>query len=974
MLRLRTALSLLVLLGSVACDNVGRAFDRDVNGSDPNPTPGESTIQVVPTDGDTRDGRPKVRATFPSGGGWPAGVPIVVEFSESINEATIVPSTPTGTDGRVVLRVSGTTQPLPCQYSFLAGGRLLVMRPITELSNAGVPTYEVVMLPGGRDADGLRFTVPEAGNVLASFQVNQDASFTDGRILTTYPRDNARDATRETGYWVVFDRLANANSITTTNLRVRPRGGSPVAGTISQPLSALGVADPRVVKFTPSSVLDATTTYEFVVDATITFGADGELDFKGRTPFAVFETIAPAAPTTVAIGNATSGFPNKVNRANVSTVTLQVTTPADTQVGDRVRARIYGGNAGTTATGDLVFVEGTGEATVAGSQTITVDFAGKLGSLSAPKFDDGSLSIVAQTLRGSQQSGYKQNDSSAAPSFDITPPTLLRAGPPASPDGADILTDQESLAFSGRASEPVAAATLTDGVNPAAELFAAGDDGVFLVKPITLGRLTAPRNYTLTLTDRAGNLAAAAATGRILQRGLLTGTIAGDLTVEVVDKTTLLPIANAVVVVDPGVPVRPASGQLVSPPTGASGRATFSGLGASQHTITVLRAGFHLTTVYATTASFVSIALRPITAANATSTLGGTVAFASGTGSTAVLGCSSFDDGAQIDIRTTTAAPATIPNTNLIPNRPVIVTAFGGTFEPTTAPTFTSQGIPMLGTALAVPTAPLPPLSPATAGGQTAVTIPMVPIVPGDGTLAGTIPNSYSVDFASATGLDTGNLVGGVPTVRVLAPMLGFSSQVLFGVGFAASAGGSAFTVTANFSFPAFDRFEPYIVGDAGVIATTAVDTGGRISRHRAALIGQTGSVVSPFFALAIPVVGTPSGPSTGSPSVAIDDVLDRTGGPGAAVFELVAEDGNGRRWILFGADTDVAGGQDTIQFPDLSGVGVAGLLAGSWVVRAEARVVALQNGANSGDFVFAERFRGETLYARSAPVTFTVQ
>ncbi|MBL8750685.1 MAG: hypothetical protein JNK78_16115, partial [Planctomycetes bacterium] len=107
MLRLRTALSLLVLLGSVACDNVGRAFDRDVNGSDPTPTPGESTIQVVPADGDTRDGRPKVRATFPSGGGWPAGVPIVVEFSESINEATIVPSTPTGTDGRVVLRVSG---------------------------------------------------------------------------------------------------------------------------------------------------------------------------------------------------------------------------------------------------------------------------------------------------------------------------------------------------------------------------------------------------------------------------------------------------------------------------------------------------------------------------------------------------------------------------------------------------------------------------------------------------------------------------------------------------------------------------------------------------------------------------------------------------------------------------------------------------------------------------------------------------
>ena len=54
---------LLALLGA-GCDNVGRAFDPDVN-PPPDPEPTASAVQVVPVGGNVIDARPKVRATYP---------------------------------------------------------------------------------------------------------------------------------------------------------------------------------------------------------------------------------------------------------------------------------------------------------------------------------------------------------------------------------------------------------------------------------------------------------------------------------------------------------------------------------------------------------------------------------------------------------------------------------------------------------------------------------------------------------------------------------------------------------------------------------------------------------------------------------------------------------------------------------------------------------------------------------------------
>ena len=98
-------LPIAAVVGLASCDNVGRAFDPNLNPNDPGEETGISTIQIVPVGGEARDGRPLVRDAYPSGDGWPSTVPIVVTFSESLNEATILPTTVTGLDARIGVRV-----------------------------------------------------------------------------------------------------------------------------------------------------------------------------------------------------------------------------------------------------------------------------------------------------------------------------------------------------------------------------------------------------------------------------------------------------------------------------------------------------------------------------------------------------------------------------------------------------------------------------------------------------------------------------------------------------------------------------------------------------------------------------------------------------------------------------------------------------------------------------------------------------
>lgn len=69
---------------------------------------GLAIIQVPPAGGDIRGTAPQVRATYPKATGWPLSVPVVIEFSQSMNEASIFPTSATVNDAKVIVRVKGT--------------------------------------------------------------------------------------------------------------------------------------------------------------------------------------------------------------------------------------------------------------------------------------------------------------------------------------------------------------------------------------------------------------------------------------------------------------------------------------------------------------------------------------------------------------------------------------------------------------------------------------------------------------------------------------------------------------------------------------------------------------------------------------------------------------------------------------------------------------------------------------------------
>ncbi|HEU4418960.1 MAG TPA: hypothetical protein VFT55_08475, partial [Planctomycetota bacterium] len=441
-----------------------------------------------------------------------------------------------------------------------------------------------------------------------------------------------------------------------------------------------------------------------------------------------------------------------------------------------------------------------------------------------------------------------------------------------------------------------------------------------------------------------------------------TGLVAGTLTVEAYDQTTLLPIAGASVLVDPGAPTRPATGQLIDTTDGA-GRATFT-VSGTDHTITIVRAGYDLVTLYRTGSAFVSLPLRPTAAA--TATLKGTAAFQTTPGTTVVVGSSAFDSRSPIGVATTNTAPTAIPDTPIVPNRPQVMTAFGGAIEPTgPSPAFSLQGCQMLGTTLQEPT---PPTVPAAAGAESQQVVAMAATA---GFFSPVAP--YSKDFALAANLDTANLVGGKPVVRVTMSLLGFEGQVLAGLGSATAPMAASFTINADLGQPAALGLAPFF--SIGWVVAEARDTGARVSRHRGLLDLPTGVVTAVLDPPSIPVVTAPTGPITGSPAVSFDDVLFAALVPGGqGMVDLTAKDGAGRRWVILFVDRDAAGGVDTLQFPDLATQGVAGLQTGTWTLEAEARLLISLTLSSSDDLMLTERVRQEILYSRSAPQSFTIQ
>jgi len=948
----------LAVLSLCACDNVGRAFDRGGGGGGGGDATATS-VAAPAVGGIFFDGRPKVRAAFPSGAGWAPTAPVVVLFNESVNQALAAPAQG---NAQVFCRVKGTTQRLPVAYNFLLGGTVVLVRPVPEWPGAGQAPgpveIEIVVDPELRDLDGIRLASSGDPLVVGSFTPDADVQASpDGRIVTTIPEDGARDQPREVPLYLVFDRPSTPGSVTAQNYRVTDGSGADLLGAVSTPIADASITDTRIVRFDASVRLPADAEVRVTVDNTITFPGNGRLDFLGRSPFSRFRTLAFAGPDAISLGNAPPGFANKINRTVLPAPMFEVALPPNARAGDSVVVRLYGLEARTQPPDDINFVE-VKQAVAADNDTrVTVMFTDLLGTVDAPRFGDGPATFAVRVARSGRTSGWVLADSMTEPAIDVGLPTLTTAGPPAvTGRSQDLLIDQEFATFYGVASERISSAAVsirgTMQVN-----FGAAAGGRFMLRPVGLGRATVPVDYTLTFVDGSGN-EGQPITGTITQRGLVTGALAGSMTVEVYDEATLQAIAGAAVVLEPGMPQQPPVGQQVAM-TGADGRAMFAGLGATAYSVTVVAPGHHLKSLLTTSASFVSLGVRPLE--KATATLQGAVVFAGAAGATARVGCNAFDD--PLTYALTPSAQFVLPAVAIRPNRLLVLTGFAGPFDQNGNGTFTTSICSMCGTSGIQPT---PALSAVAPDASTSQALSIQNPAPGS-----TVTTTrYNRDFAASTGLGT---LQGTPTVRMAMSMLGISGTVLFGVGTATVAGNAtSFDVQATYSLINAVTLTP--MSPVLWVSLEAKDGSGNLARHRAIVADVgTGTTLGSWPTPGIPTVTAPAGSFTGAPSVTYADRLDVATIPGGiALTELTATDPAGRTWSVLREDRTGAVGATTWQLPDLSGAGVVGLATGTWKVHV-AEHLAFSVTAVPGDFLFEELRRASVTFARTAEVDFVV-
>lgn len=961
--RLSRSPLLLVALGCAlafaACgSNVGQlfSFHRGGGGTGANDASG---IVLLTALGKLADVRPKVEAAFPQSGGWPTTVPVVIVFSESVSRDSVEPpATGTGAPpaARVGLRVQGTTQSLPVSIDYLFGDRVVVLRPSAPLPNT--TTFEAFVGADVADLDAVKKGGAE--QVVATFRADQTDTIKNGRILTTLPPANAKDVYRETEFIAVFDRPVDTASITTANFRIGD-GTTDVQGSLDTPLRVQGQSDPRFYRFRPRNPLAGSTQFRFTVDDTIKFNSGaGQLDFGNKTPFLRFDTVAFAVPTRVALGNATTGFADKINAQNAASAVVDVDVDASATVGSQVKLRVYGLDPSTKAVGDITFFDTSTTLTVPGPTTVSLPIGAALGSPGRYFFEEGPVVFVVRLVSGDHSSSFRSSaDGSTDPRFDVTPPSVTAWLPAVTGSPDAVVTDQDAIAVYGKASETIGSAELTDGTATAA-LWSADGSANFMMRPLQVPRSSAVRTLTLNITDAAGNMSTTASTIHLTRRGFATGSFAGTLTVEVYDDATLAPIAGATVAVEPGVPQKPAVGRVFST-TDASGRAVFTTLPGPRNTITVIAANHHITTLLDTPSSFVSIAAVP-QAASAFASVKGTLAFVPVTGQTAKVGANLLTDPLQLEIATGSPSVTSIPQTAIRASRPLLLTGFTGNFEPTTTPAYVGFFCAICG---ATGAGAAPALAPQESG---AVLDTTQAVLGTNGVIAGLLA-PYNVDFSAATGLGA---IDGAVRVRPVVTLGGFAGGSLFGAGVATSSGGGLFQIAANWPLSSITALAP--LGPVLWVQAQAGDAAGNTTIHRALITTPTlGVAYNTGAPLGIPTITSPGGASTGSPSIRFEDRLDASTLPGGFGFHtLRVQDASGLRWTLIEQDFDGAGATRDVQVPDLTGLG-AGMAVGTWKVRVTSELM-FGVGYGDGEFGFEERYRQLVKASRTADVDFTIQ
>lgn len=523
----------------------------------------------LPVDGEwIVDGPPRVQDVFPDGTDNPGTTPVVLVFSESMQEASLDNAffiVPVLDGAQVEVPLTGIQQKLVCE------GRVLLLFPPAATpippGNYDVQlTEQAVVL----DLTGQKLDL-EPLTPVGEFSV-ADPDPDPLRLVMTFPGDRATNQGETTSLLVVFDRPVQAASVDDASFDVRVGGVAPADDPQALPVSA-PTPDTRAYLYrsvdTGGRPVRLGTNAEVELRLSpagdpITEG-DGDA-LPART--IAFRTLPFAAPLGASLLSDPSdaiGLANLTD-GNSEELTVEVDLEA-AQANDNLDLFLFGPERSNEANPPLIALQRSqrlsGTAPITSALFTREDVA--LQITEEPddvRFEDGPVTFAFRARRGVVVTPVRVLDLDPDPDT-IQDPLLDTVAPVignllGSSGTAEFRSDLRDLSLAGYTgpgerlrSVEVTTPSLNNG--PLAPVVGAGDGAgdAFLAAPVPLGIVAGGNTtYSFAARDAAQNAAPTQA-GDYTQVGVLGPdplVPGGPLEVAVFDSRTLEPLAGARVI------------------------------------------------------------------------------------------------------------------------------------------------------------------------------------------------------------------------------------------------------------------------------------------------------------------------------------------------------------------------------------------------------------------------------------------
>jgi hypothetical protein len=951
----------------------------------------------APVDGEwVVDGPPEVTDVFPTGAQQTETTPVVLVFSESMQEESLE-------DAFELRRVlgGGTLGPpiLGLSSALVSDGRVLLLFPPPDGLDAG--DHQLRRAGEGTPVDltGQALSLA-AGQVLATFNVTATPPAAP-RLLATFPLDESEDQSATTEIVVVFDRAVVEASVDSGSFSVEVEGAPPTNDPAARPVTArLGVnevTDTRAWLYRSADADGVAAPLGTDVDVVVTLSPSGdpirEADGGVLAPTSVnFRTLRFAPPLSatllsqpvdaIGLANLTPGDPEEL---------LVELALDDLETNDSIDLVLFGTQKlENEDEPPLIAVQRAlrlTDPTPVTLATFTRDAIG-LQFSDAPddvRFEDGPVTFAFRARRGTLVTPLVVLD--LEPDPDLIQDLVLDTEPPevtalaGSPDTDSFRSDQRDLVLAGTADgelRSVEVSTPLGGNGAVPPVVGSQANGLFLAAPVPVGQLASgTTTYQFTARDVALN-SAAEASGTFTQLGSVgpAGFTPGEtISIFVFDSRTLLPLADARVLVHSDL------GNGTDFPFHVVGTSGTNGIanvttdpGAAGAIVTVDKPGYDLWTLHGVTSRRLSIPLDGS---------GRTPARASGGASTrdaaavALLpGLVRRHDDSRRDVR----QPRGFPGTNCGSLAGVFTcqhaatdireltlgarSFFAGDFTQTEAAFSAAQLLQAF--ALQVPQ----PGVPTNTDQPALLELPFLLIdssVP-DEELAEALP-PFGVRVDPAGGVDLADLdtdpeVEGEARVTVETRVPGLGGSIAVGIGLSYDMGGGLWRVRA--AQPGAVTAAGPLGADGTVDSDVSVraelrDDDGNSSGVRPRLSAILAAGADPeFSALDVPAVLAPATNTGGQAfTLAVAHVIDDSRSEGG-LYRVDLRDLSGRRWKLWRVDG--AGSADVLlRAVDLADGGGTGLVDGSLALEASAWA---WQGFDGGAFLWSDVEREFELFS----------